>query len=78
MLGKISEMKRFGSVGIFMVIVSFFLQSCISGKDWVCECRDGSFTSKYLITNQPKSDAEKMCNYIKVDEEYESCTVTEL
>ncbi|NPA33723.1 MAG: hypothetical protein GXO48_02210 [Chlorobi bacterium] len=71
-------MKRVLIAGIFIILAGSSLQGCLSGKDWICECQDGNFTYKYLITNQPKGDAQKMCDYIKVEDEHESCTVKEL
>ena len=71
-------MRKIALMGVFVALAGFSLQGCISGQDWICECQDGNFTYKYLITNQPQKDAQKMCDYIKADEEHESCTIKEL
>ncbi len=69
-------MRWLGGIALFALVVTF--QSCVSGQDWICECNDGGDVDRFLITNQPKSDAQKLCDYIKVSEEYSSCSIKEL
>ncbi len=69
-------MRWLGGIALFALVVTF--QSCVSGKDWICECDDGGHVDRELITNQPKSDAQKICDHIRVSNEYPSCSLKEL
>jgi len=59
------------------------LQSCVSGTDWKCKCTKDlilgtQLTHTYMITDQPKGDAQKICDFYKTEYNWDTCELSQL
>ena len=73
-------MKKSLVLGTCFALVS--LSSCISGTDWKCKCErtilNTTFSNDYVILDQPKGDAQKICDFYKDEGNWDSCSLEKL
>ncbi len=65
------------------VVTTLALQSCIAGTDWKCDCSKElifgtQFTNTYIISDQPKGDAQKICDFYKTEYGWDTCNLSKL
>lgn len=65
-------------VGLLLLLI---LTGC-AGRDWICRCESTilgtTYSRDYLLENQTRREAQRICDFLQQEENWETCTVSEI
>ena len=68
--------------GLLLVTLTGLILSSCASNDWECICEKTvlgvTMQSNYLLTDQTRKEAERICDYIQAQEEWDNCQTNQL